>query len=135
VAGGISLPNRDYCVKQDADKARIRSRYRAHVAQIFELLGDTPAAARIHAVTVLAVETALARASLGTAEKRDPYKTFHKFNARGLQALTPDFDWAAYRVALGVAPDLDVYNVTEPAYYKAFSTLLARSSLAEIHAR
>ncbi|ABM96797.1 M13 family metallopeptidase [Methylibium petroleiphilum] len=132
VAGGISLPDRDYYVKNNAKIAKIRRQYQAHVAQMFELLGDTRAAAKANSATVLAVETALARSSLGTADKRDPYKTFHKFNAHQLQALTPGFNWADYRAALGVAADLDVYNVTEPAFYKAFNALLARLSLAEL---
>ncbi len=133
-AGGLGLPDRDYYLKQDAKTRTLRAQYQAHVARIFELLGDAPAAAKTQAAQVLALETALAKASLGKVDKRDPYKTFHKFDARGLQALTPGFDWAAYRAALGVPADLNTYNVTEPAFFKALNTQLARTPLPVLKA-
>ena len=36
---------------------------------------------------VMALETALAQASLGRVDKRDPYKSFHPMKAAGLQAI------------------------------------------------
>lgn len=133
-AGGLGLPDRDYYLKHDAKTRELRAQYQAHVARIFELLGDAPAAAKSQAAQVLALETALAKASLGKVDKRDPYKTFHKFDARGLQALTPGFDWAAYRAALGVPANLNTYNVTEPAFFKALNAQLAKVSLPALKA-
>lgn len=131
-AGGLGLPDRDYYLKDDARTLQIRSAYEAHVARIFELLGEAPAAARADARSVLATETALARASLSKVDKRDPYKTFHVVDARGLQALTPGFDWAAYQAALGTPPGQARYNVTEPAFFKALAARLRAMSLAEL---
>lgn len=134
-AGGLGLPDRDYYLKRDAKTLKIRAAYEAHVAQVFELLGETPAAAKANARSVLATETALARASLSKVDKRDPYKTFHVVDARGLQALTPGFDWAAYRAALGVTGATggpDRINVTEPAFFKAFAARLRAMSLADV---
>jgi endothelin-converting enzyme/putative endopeptidase len=131
-AGGLGLPDRDYYLKHDDKTAGIRTAYEAHVARLFELLGDTPEAAKASARSVLATETVLARASLSKVDRRDPYKTFHVVDARGLQALTPGFDWAAYRAALGVAPDLKRYNVTEPAFFKALDARLQAMSLADV---
>ncbi|PZP32446.1 MAG: M13 family peptidase [Roseateles depolymerans] len=133
-AGGLGLPERDYYLKQDAKTRALRAQYQAHVARIFELLGDAPAAAKAQATRVLVLETALAKASLGKVDKRDPYKTFHKYDARGLQALTPGFDWAAYRSALGLPAGLDTYNVTEPTFFKALNTQLAKTSLPDLKA-
>lgn len=131
-AGGLGLPDRDYYLKRDERTLKIRAAYEAHVAQVFELLGEAPAAARAAARRVLATETALARASLSKVDKRDPYKTFHVVDARGLQALTPGFDWAAYQSALGTAPGQARYNVTEPAFFKALGARLRAMSLAEL---
>ncbi len=39
-AGGLGLPDRDYYVKTDAKSVEIREKYVAHVARMFELLGD-----------------------------------------------------------------------------------------------
>lgn len=131
-AGGLGLPDRDYYLKRDDKTLKIRNAYEAHVAQVFTLLGEPPAAARAAARSVLATETALARASLSKVDKRDPYKTFHVVDARGLQALTPGFDWAAYGRALGVAPRLARYNVTEPAFFKALGARLTALPVAEL---
>ena len=49
---------------------------------MLELLGDSPAAAAKDAETVMAIETALAKASLTRVEQRDPYKLFHKYHAQ-----------------------------------------------------
>jgi len=133
-AGGLGLPDRDYYLKHDAKTRTLRSQYLAHVTRIFALLGETPAAAKAQAAQVLAFETALAQASLGKVDKRDPYKTFHKFDARGLQALTPGLDWAAYRAALGLKAELNAYNVTEPAFFKALNKQLVKTSLPTLKA-
>jgi putative endopeptidase len=131
-AGGLSLPERAYYLKADARSVALRQQFLAHVARLFELLGDSPAAATLAARSVLSTETALAKASLSTVDKRDPYKTFHTLDARGLQRLTPGFDWTAYRIALGVPAALDRYNVTEPAFFKALGAQWQRTSLAQI---
>ncbi|HEV6965426.1 M13 family metallopeptidase [Roseateles sp.] len=131
-AGGLGLPDRDYYLKHDDKTAKVRAAYEAHVARTFELLGEAPEAARASARAVLATETALARASLSKVDKRDPYKIFHAVDARGLQALTPGFDWAAFQAALGTPPAQARYNVTEPAFFKAFAARLKAMSLADV---
>lgn len=131
-AGGISLPDRDYYLKDDEKSRRIRAQYLAHVARMFAALGEPPEAAAAAARSVLATETVLAKASLSRVDKRDPYKTFHKLDARGLQALTPGFNWTAYRQALGLPARLNTYNVTEPAFFKALDKQLAAMPLAEL---
>ncbi|HEU4373493.1 MAG TPA: M13 family metallopeptidase [Telluria sp.] len=116
--GGLGLPDRDSYLKTDAKSADIRAKYVAHIGKMFELLGDSAAQARQNAATVMRIETALAKATLSRVDKRDPYKLYHKMNLKGLQALTPGFDWRAYLAALG-EPELATFNVTEPAFYKA----------------
>ena len=100
-AGGLGLPDRDYYMKTDAKSVEIRAKYLAHVAAMFELLGDPPAAAQAGAQTVMEIETALAKASLTRVERRDPYKLFHKMTRAQLAALTPAFDWNSYFAASG----------------------------------
>ncbi|WP_457418769.1 M13 family metallopeptidase [Roseateles sp. P5_E7] len=131
-AGGLGLPDRDYYLKRDAKTLKIRNAYEAHVAQVFTLLGESPAAARAAARSVLATETVLAKASLSKVDKRDPYKTFHVVDAAGLKALLPGFDWASYQAALGTAPWHARYNVTEPAFFKALGARLQAMSLGDL---
>lgn len=131
-AGGLGLPDRDYYLKHDAKTLKIRQAYEAHLAQVFTLLGESPAAAKAAARAVLATETVLAGASLSKVDKRDPYKTFHVVDAAGLKALMPGFDWAAYQAALGTTPGQQRYNVTELAFFKALGARLQAMPLADV---
>jgi predicted metalloendopeptidase len=40
--GGLSLPDRDYYLKDDAKSVETREKYVAHVQKMFELLGEKP---------------------------------------------------------------------------------------------
>ncbi len=130
-SGGLSLPDRDYYLKTEDKSKEIRSQFVAHVARMFVLLGERAATAQQNAETVLAMETALAAATLSRVDRRDPHKIYNPRDAQGLKALTPGFDWRAYLGVLGLSK-LDAFNVTEPAFFSALDTLLANSSLADI---
>jgi endothelin-converting enzyme/putative endopeptidase len=130
-AGGLGLPDRDYYLKDDDKSKEIRAQYLAHVAKMFELLGDAPERAKSEALKVMQIETALAKASLTRVERRDPYKLFHKMKLKGLQALTPGFDWREYLKGAGMGP-LDTFNVTEPEFYKELERQWQALSLDDI---
>jgi len=125
-AGGLGLPDRDYYTNTDEKSVDIRNKYVLHVERMFELLGDQPDRAKAEAAKVMEIETVLAKASLTRVERRDPYKLFHKVDFKGLQAMTPDFDWSVYINGVGLAPQ-NVFNVDQPAFYaeldKQFKTL------------
>ncbi|KQW88361.1 peptidase M13 [Massilia sp. Root418] len=125
------LPDRDYYLKTDAKSKTIRAQYVAHIARSLELAGDTPQAAKRAAAGILRFETALAKASLSRVDQRDPYKMFHKTDLKGLQAMTPAFDWRAYLQAAG-QPGAASFNVNEPAYLRALNKGLQQLSLDDI---
>jgi putative endopeptidase len=129
-AGGLGMPDRDYYVKTDAKSQEIRQKYLEHVARMLVLLGETPAAAKAHAATVMSIETALAKASLTRVDKRDPYKLFHKLTAAQLQALTPSFRWEPYFFAAD-ASGTSIINVTEPEFFKELQVQLKSRTLAD----
>jgi endothelin-converting enzyme/putative endopeptidase len=129
-AGGLGLPDRDYYTKTDPKSEETRAKYLAHVARMFELLGDAPAAAKAQAQTVMEIETALAKTSLTQVELRDPYKQFHKMPRAKLVAMTPSFGWAAYWKASGLA-DTGMVNVTEPAFYAEVENQLKARPIAD----
>jgi putative endopeptidase len=130
-ASGLGLPDRDAYVKTDAKSVATRTAYVAHIANTLALLGEAPAQAQQHAHQVLAFETQLAKASLPAVEKRDPYKLFHKVDLKGLQAMTPGFDWHAYLDELG-AGGQNTFNVTEPAFFKALARLWRTTDPAQL---
>jgi endothelin-converting enzyme/putative endopeptidase len=130
-AGGLGLPDRDYYAKTDAKSVELRQKYVAHVQRMLELLGDKPEVAQQEAARIMEMETALAKASLTRVEKRDPHNLDHKMDTAGLQALTPDFDWATYLKTSGL-PQQRTFDVTEPAFFKALNQQWQSASLDDI---
>jgi putative endopeptidase len=129
-AGGLGLPDRDYYVKTDAKSQETRAKYVEHVAKMFTLLGDAPARANAEAQTVMAIETALAKASLTRVEQREPHNLFHKLTAPQLAALTPSFHWPSYWAASGLPAQAEI-NVTEPKFFEEVERQLKTRSLAD----
>jgi len=132
-AGGLGLPDRDYYLKDDERSRQLRAKYVEHVARTFGLLGESAGDAKAHAAAVMRIETALAKATLTRVDQRDPYKLFHKMDRAGLEALTPAFDWNAYLARLGVAR-VKAFNVTQPAFFRAFQKEVEAESLADLRA-
>jgi putative endopeptidase len=129
--GGLSLPDRDYYLKDDATSVKIREQYLEHVANMFKLLGDTPEKAKAEAKTVMAIETALAKGSMDRVERREPEKIYHKISQQEWQALTPSFSFAKYVADLN-APAFTSINVATPDFYKALDAELKSVSLADL---
>src|SRR4030088_248379 len=71
--GGLTLPDRDYYLKDDNAKMKeMRQHLAEYVTQSFTLAGQTPQQAADSAPTVLRVETALANASMERTSRRGP---------------------------------------------------------------
>ncbi len=85
--GGITLPDRDYYIKDDPKSVETRQKYVEHVQKMFELAGDKPEVAAAEAKTVLAVETGLAQASMDRTARRDPKTRDHKMTVAEIAAL------------------------------------------------
>jgi endothelin-converting enzyme/putative endopeptidase len=126
--GGIGLPDRDYYFREDAKSVELRQKYVAHVARMFELMGETADAAKAHAAVVMRMETALAKGSLDNVSRRDPNKVYHKITKKELQALSPAFHWNEYFAGSG-SPAFDVINVAWPDFFKAVNAELDSASL------
>lgn len=129
--GGLGLPDRDYYLREDPKSLELREAYRGHVAKMFELAGDDPAAADGKARTVLAIETELAKASMSRVDRRDPYKVYHRIERQGLEGLTPSFVWSVYFEALGL-PELRAMNVATPDFFRGMEQVLATRSLGDL---
>jgi putative endopeptidase len=126
--GGLGLPDRDYYTKSDTAAERLKHAYTSHVARGFELLGAEPAAARQAAEQVMAIETALATASMTRVERRDPNATYHKLTLAELEVLMPGFAWSDYLRGMGAPPIADL-NVLQPAFFQAANSLLTAQPL------
>jgi len=75
--GGLGLPEKDYYLRTGAKDIEIRQQYEAYIANLLTLAGSSPEKAKKDATAILAFETALAKASMGVTEMRDPEKIYH----------------------------------------------------------
>jgi len=121
--GGLSMPDRDYYLKDDAKSKETREHYLQHVAKVFALIGENAEAAKNDAATVMRLETAMAKASLSRVQRRDPHNLVHKMKVAGLAQLAPSFDWAGYFREMHY-PEVTVLNVDAPEFMKELNTLL-----------
>ena len=126
--GGLGMPDRDYYIKDDPKSIETRQRYLQHVQKVFEMIGDSPAAAKKNAETVMRMETAMANASLTRVERRDPHKLVHKMKVGDLSQLAPSFDWVAYYREMRY-PEFAILNVDAPDFIKELNTLLSSEPL------
>jgi len=122
--GGLSLPDRDYYIKDDPDKVEMRKHLAEFATQVFTLAGQTPQQAATSAQTVLVVETLLAADSMDRTKMRDPKNRDHKMTRDEAVALAPDFYLNRYFAAVG-APGFTSLNVTNPDFFKQVNGVVA----------
>ena len=124
--GGLGLPDRDYYLKdEDAKLVGIRTEYAQHVAAMLVLAGESGAAA----VSIVALETELARGQWTKVENRDAVKTYNKLSLAELAGLVPGYDWPQYFAATGMAGRMDYAIVRQPSYFAGLSKLIADTPL------
>jgi putative endopeptidase len=126
--GGLSLPDRDYYLKDDPKMAEARKSLVQYATQVFTLAGQSPQQAGDSAQTVLRVETALAKASMDRTARRDPKNRDHKMSRDEAIGLGPNFYLSRYFAATG-APSFSTLNVTNPDFFKQVNGLLESESL------
>ena len=129
--GGLGLPDRDYYTKPGPAADSTRQAYIAHVTRMFALAGERAADAARDAAAVMALETALAQASLTRVAMRDPAATDHPMSAAQLAALVPAVSWPRYFRSVGLTVRVPKVNVDEPDFMRRVDTLLATAPLAE----
>jgi endothelin-converting enzyme/putative endopeptidase len=126
--GGLTLPDRDYYIKDDADKVEKRQLLVDYATQLFTLAGQTPQQAAHSAQTVLQIETLLAADSMDRTRRRDPKNRDHKMTRDEAVALGPNFYLNRYFTAMG-APGFTQLNVTNPDFFKQVNGVLESESL------
>ena len=126
--GGISLPDRDYYLKDDPDMVTIRKAFTDHMTKIFTMIGQTPDQSAQSAATVLKTETELAKAAMDRTVRRDPKVLDHKMTAAQIEAQAPNFHLDRYFAVTG-APAFNDLNVNNPDYFKNINTVLQDTPL------
>jgi endothelin-converting enzyme/putative endopeptidase len=126
--GGLSLPDRDYYLKDDPKMAEARNSLVEYATRMFTLAGQSPHKAGDSAQTVLRIETALAKASMDRTARRDPKNRDHKMTRDEALALGPNFYLNRYFAAIG-SPSFSSLNVTNPEFFKQVNGVLESESL------
>ncbi len=110
VQSGLSLPNRDYYLKDDAKFVEIRRKHHAYIEALLSL-GGYPQAAR-SAKAVAALETKIATLHWSAEKRADRDLTYHPRSRAELVAFAPDFPWLATLSAAEI-PHQDFFVVKE----------------------
>jgi endothelin-converting enzyme/putative endopeptidase len=126
--GGLSLPDRDYYLKDDPKMAEARKSLVEYATRIFTMAGQSPQKAGESAQAVLRIETALAKASMDRTARRDPKNRDHKMTRDEALALGPNFYLNRYFDAIG-SPRFSSLNVTNPDFFKQANGVLETESL------
>jgi putative endopeptidase len=128
--GGLSLPDRDDYLNDDAKSKEKREKFLEHAVRMLELAGEDPAAAKADAATVMQVETALANASMDRVAMRDPKNRDNPMTVRDLEQIAPAFDFADFFPATG-APGFERLNVTSRKFFEEASAVVDATPIAD----
>ncbi|UOQ73283.1 M13 family metallopeptidase N-terminal domain-containing protein [Hymenobacter cellulosilyticus] len=128
--GGLTLPDRDYYLKDDARSKQIRSAYMTYLTNMFKQLGDNEATATKNANTVVRLETRLAKASKDRVALRDPYANYNKMTVAEANKQFPNLGVTSLLQQLGLGSAKEVI-VGQPEFLKEASTALQSEPLGD----
>ncbi|MGN6058176.1 MAG: M13 family metallopeptidase [Sphingomicrobium sp.] len=124
---GLGMPNRDYYLKDEFKPQR--AAYRAYLERTFKTIGEpNPSAA---ANRVMAFETAIAKVSWASADRRDIDKTNNPMTSAQLAKYAPGLDWAAFFAGAKIPPQKRII-VNENTAIRQIAALYARTPLSTL---
>jgi len=129
--GGLTLPDRNYYIKDDAKMAEMRKRLGEYATSLFTMAGQPVQQASDSAQTIVRIETALAKASMDRTLRRDPKNRDHKMTRDAAMALAPDFHLSNYFRDLD-APNFSDLNVANPDFFKDVNGLIESESVGSL---
>jgi endothelin-converting enzyme/putative endopeptidase len=123
--GGLGLRDRDDYLRDDEHSRALRSAYRSHLRRVLTLLGESDERAQADAARVMAMETALARATPDVLTRRSRLAVYHPTSVEDLSKRAPGIDWPRYFRELGAPSTLRRVNVVAPPFVDAVQALIA----------
>ncbi|PYY04209.1 MAG: M13 family peptidase [Acidobacteria bacterium] len=127
--GGLTLPDRNYYIKEDDPKmVEMRKRLVEYATQMFTLAGQSARQAADSAQTIFEIETALAKASMDRTLRRDPKNRDHKMTRDAAISLAPDFYLARYFTDMAT-PSFSELNVSNPEFFKQVNDVVESEPL------
>jgi len=123
---GITMPDRDYYLKDDEQFVKGRQLYLDYVANVFTQAGIENGAEK--AENLLALETRLAEVQWTKEENRNPVKTYNPKTLTELKEMAPKINWDITFEAAGI-PARDRYIVSQPSFFAAADDIIADADL------
>ena len=131
--GGLGMPEKDYYFRTGDKDVKLRQDYVEHVSKMLVLAGSTPEQAKKDAQGIMDVETALAKASMGVVELRDPEKVYHLQPIATFEAGLPGFNFAAFEDAIH-SPHVTEINNSTPEFWAAMMDQIDKGDVETIKA-
>lgn len=129
--GGLGMPDRDYYTDMDTHMKEIRKAYLEYIKIMLGYIGIDKKEADRQSVTIMNIETLLAKASMTRLELRDPFKTYNKMPLEALQKLAPNINWKNYFTSLGVQNPGNI-NVMQLKFFSEISKMMNTISLNDL---
>lgn len=126
---GLSLPDRDYYLNNDAESKRVRDEFTKHIARLLTMVGRAADTKKTIEV-VMRIETALAKASMTRTERRDPHLQYNKRTLKTLHKESPAIDWVRYFALTKVGSPKELI-VSQPKFVAEASNLFATISIED----
>jgi len=130
---GLTLPDRDYYLKDDAKSKSLMTSFQSLVERYLERAGVAPKDSPAQAAAIIAFEKQLAEASIPRADLRDPQKLYNKMNRAELIKAAPNLKLDGWLTAMG-APKADAFSYATPESLNKFSAILAKTPVATLKA-
>ena len=77
--GGLTLPDRDYYLKNEGRSMKVRERFVSYMQNLFQMTGLSISESTANSSAILRVETTLPGAGLSRTQMRDVNKTYNKY--------------------------------------------------------
>ncbi|MBB6094843.1 putative metalloendopeptidase [Povalibacter uvarum] len=127
---GLSMPDRDYYLSDDARLKGIREKYHLYVRDLLAA-ADTPDAEPA-AGKIVALETQIAKAHWTRVQNRDAEKTYNRRDLAALRNQMAAFDWDAFFEGAKLpAAKVSAASISQPGYFDALNRLLAEVPVAD----
>ncbi len=125
---GISLPDRDYYLKDEARYRESQKALKQYIGDMFVAMGTPAADAETKASKILALETELARVQWTNVANRDPVATYNKLTHDELSEKLKQFSWPRFIEEAGLKKEKSVI-VRQVSFLEGVDQLLKSESL------
>lgn len=129
--GGITLPDRDYYLKNDARSQQIRNAYKTYIVKLFSLTGFNATEAEQNATVIMTLETALAEAQMPRVQMRDPQKTYNKLSVKEFAKATSSLNWVQLMPVMQVT-GVDSVLVNNPSFFVKADSLINATHVKDL---